>query len=287
MTELVLSLFPGIGLLDRGFEGAGFSVVRGPDTVWGGDIKRFHVPAGHFSGVIGGPPCQKFSLANRNRDITGGMELVNEFLRVIAEADPDWALMENVVGSPIVTAPGLVTQIFTLDASHVGSEQHRLRKFHFFHKAGTPELVIGRDMPGCDMPGCDAPALRDTLETVPGPVTIQRTCMASEGKRANRRTWSEFCKLQGLPDGFDLPGFTMVEKYRAVGNGVPLAMASALANAIRGRDRGVTPHRVCACGCGQFVTGRALTANPACRKREQRKRDSSMPTPAASQLELA
>lgn len=32
MTELVLSLFPGIGLLDKGFEQAGFSVVRGPVT---------------------------------------------------------------------------------------------------------------------------------------------------------------------------------------------------------------------------------------------------------------
>lgn len=30
---LVLSLFPGIGLLDRGFEDLGFCVVRGPDLI--------------------------------------------------------------------------------------------------------------------------------------------------------------------------------------------------------------------------------------------------------------
>lgn len=32
---LVLSLFPGAGLLDAGFTQAGFSVVRGPDLLLG------------------------------------------------------------------------------------------------------------------------------------------------------------------------------------------------------------------------------------------------------------
>ena len=262
---MVLSLFPGIGLLDRGFEQAGFSVVRGPDPLWGGDIRNFHSPASHFFGVIGGPPCQKFSMANRKRDIAGGMELVNEFLRVVNEAQPDFALMENVAGSPTVTAPGFRAQVFHLDASHVGSEQHRLRKFHFFHRAGTKELVIKRD-----------------AATEPG--QSQRTCMASEGNRANRRSWSEFCRLQGLPDGFDLPGFTVAEKFRAVGNGVPFVMACAIADAIAQRGRNVTPHRVCECGCGAFVTGRARLAGEACRKREQRKRDAAMPAVDRSQL---
>jgi DNA (cytosine-5)-methyltransferase 1 len=63
--QLVLSLFPGIGLLDMAFELEGFCVVRGPDVLWGGDIRRFHPPSGKFDGVIGGPPCQAFSkLAN-------------------------------------------------------------------------------------------------------------------------------------------------------------------------------------------------------------------------------
>jgi hypothetical protein len=44
MPELVLSLFPGIGLLDRAFEEAGFCVVRGPDLLWGGDVRVFHPP---------------------------------------------------------------------------------------------------------------------------------------------------------------------------------------------------------------------------------------------------
>lgn len=67
---LVLSLFPGIGLLDMAFEQEGFCIVRGPDALWGGDIKRFHPPSGIFAGIIGGPPCQPHSrYAGINRRI--------------------------------------------------------------------------------------------------------------------------------------------------------------------------------------------------------------------------
>ncbi|HEV2692080.1 MAG TPA: DNA cytosine methyltransferase [Verrucomicrobiae bacterium] len=268
MNEPVLSIFPGIGLLDRGFEQAGFWVMRGPDPLFGGDIRRFFPRTGHIVGLIGGPPCQNFSGSNRDKDFEKGMELVREYLRVLDQSQPEWALMENVAGSPVVSAAGYQCQLFTLNARHVGSDQHRLRKFHFFHRPGTPELTLQR---------------QDLSQFEPE----NRTCMASEGKRSNRRTWAEFCRLQGLPEGFDLPGFTMEEKYRAVGNGVPYPLACALANAIRNRDRGVTPHRVCECGCGEFITGKERLASAACRKREQRKRDSLRTvTPAASQVSL-
>lgn len=51
--SLVLSLFPGIGLLDMAFEQEGFCIVRGPDILWGGDIHSFAAPAGKFNGLIG------------------------------------------------------------------------------------------------------------------------------------------------------------------------------------------------------------------------------------------
>jgi len=252
--RLVLSLFPGVGLFDRGFEDVGFCVVRGPDTLWGGDIHNFHAPAGHFTGVIGGPPCQDFSTINRKRDSARGMELVGEFLRVVAEADPEWWLMENVPGSPTVTAPASIfycIQPIMLDASHVGSQQHRLRKFHFGCKPGGKHLVIAREVAA----------------------SVERTCLATEGRRHGRRTWAHFCNLQGLPDNFDLPGFKVAEKYRAVGNGVPYALSRALAQAVLDRDHAVTPHRTCECGCGLYVHGAAKTATAACRKRIERERN--------------
>lgn len=96
-APLVLSLFPGIGLLDMAFEEAGFCVVRGPDLLWGGDIRRFHVPAGRFDGVIGGPPCQSHSTASEIRG-TDAVDLVPEFVRVVQDAGPTWVVMENVRG---------------------------------------------------------------------------------------------------------------------------------------------------------------------------------------------
>jgi hypothetical protein len=51
MNRLIISLFPGVGLLDMAFEEAGFTVVRGPDVIWGGDVRRFNPPAGVFAGV--------------------------------------------------------------------------------------------------------------------------------------------------------------------------------------------------------------------------------------------
>jgi DNA (cytosine-5)-methyltransferase 1 len=253
-NNLVLSLFPGVGLLDRGFEDAGFCVVRGPDKIWGGDIRKFS-PARHiFGGVIGGPPCQNFSRANRKKDFAAGMLLVNEFIRVVCDAAPEWFLMENVPGSPTVTGPflaaGFHVQHFYLDASHVGSEQRRSRKFHFGFKSGR-ELVFKRDAAACDG------------------AASQPTCLAS---KSGGRSWKDFVRLQGLPDDFDLP-FTLENKFRAVGNGVPYPLALALAQAIAARGRNVTPHRVCECGCGEFVTGRAKLSNVACRKRMQRLRD--------------
>jgi hypothetical protein len=77
---LVLSCFPGIGLLDRAFEEEGFCVVRGPDLLWGGDIRTFHPPAGRFDGVIGGPPCQLFSsFRHLNPNVGRHGNLIPEF----------------------------------------------------------------------------------------------------------------------------------------------------------------------------------------------------------------
>lgn len=50
MTELVLSLFPGVGLLDRAFSNAGFCVVQAQDKITGGDIRDFSGISGRFSG---------------------------------------------------------------------------------------------------------------------------------------------------------------------------------------------------------------------------------------------
>ncbi|MCX6902818.1 MAG: DNA cytosine methyltransferase, partial [Verrucomicrobia bacterium] len=102
----MLSLFPGIDLLGRGFELEGFCIVRGPDLLWGGDIRAFHPPAGRFEGVIGGSPCQDFSRARRNEPSGQGLAMLAEFVRVVETARPEWFLLENVPTVPSVAAAG-------------------------------------------------------------------------------------------------------------------------------------------------------------------------------------
>jgi DNA (cytosine-5)-methyltransferase 1 len=258
MNNLILSVFPGADLLGRGFEAEGFCVVRGPDLLWGGDVRSFHPPGGVFAGVIGGPPCQDFSRANRQPNLSDGVSAVEEFFRVVTEAGPDWFLMENVPGLPWLTfPPGWQIQRFNLNAKECGGgcRQNRLRTFVFGFKLGY-ELVIERAEPEAAASPC---------------------CMASEGKRLFRRKFEDFCALQGLPRDFDLPGLSLSAKYRAVGNGVPVQMARVVARAIVRRP--VTmPVRVCVCHCGRPVKAGQTLATPACRKRMQRRRDASSVT---------
>jgi DNA (cytosine-5)-methyltransferase 1 len=234
---LVLSLFPGIGLLDRGFEDAGFCVVRGPDLIFGGDIRRFNVPAVKFDGVIGGPPCQDFSKARRSDPSGVGMEMLEEFKRVVIQAQPVWWLAENVPGVPNIDIPGYSWQRLDLLASDFGSKQRRLRHVQFGSNDGT--LL--------------------TIDRTAQVKATQPTVLANDS-----RSISVIADLQGLPQDFNIPSFTRSALVRAIGNGVPYGMALALANAVLSRQSGVT---LCACSCGRRVTGKQLYSGGACRKR--------------------
>jgi len=252
--QLVLSLFPGIDLFGRGFEDEGFSVVRGPDLIFGGDVVRFHTPPGRFDGVIGGSPCPDFSKARRGAPSGEGLRLLGEFRRVVLEARPQWWLLENVPGCPDLHIDGYGHQRIDLDARDVGMQQRRLRHFQFGHVDSVP-LVLPRSASA--RIGGDA------------------TCLASESGRLQRRDWGRFCELQGLPRSFDLPSFTLSARYRAVGNGVPVPMAQFMARAIR-KLGAFACVRLCSCGCARPVEGKAVYAGPSCRKRVQRKRDCSI-----------
>jgi DNA (cytosine-5)-methyltransferase 1 len=233
---LILSLFPGIGLLDRAFEDAGFCVVRGPDLIFGGDIRRFVVPPGRFDGIIGGPPCQDFSKARRDTPTGQGLDMLHHYRRIVLEAKPLWWLAENVPGVPDIYIDGYNWQRLDLNASDFGMQQRRLRHIQFGSRDNT-QLMINRS----------------------GAMGREPTVLASDD-----RPIPELAILQGLPHDFDIPSFTRGALKRAIGNGVPYGIASVLAHAIKNRQSGVT---LCACSCGRPVTGRQQYANGACRKR--------------------
>jgi DNA (cytosine-5)-methyltransferase 1 len=236
--QLVLSLFPGIGLLDMAFEAEGFCVVRGPDLLWGGDVKTFHPPSGRFDGVIGGPPCQAFSTySGINRHLGNRMaeDLTPEFARCVAEAQPAWWLMENVPKVPGINVPGYITTIRELNSRWLGEIQHRHRVFQFGSRDGRelhPELAALEHL---DLePACLASEARA------GRITNHRVNGKQKSLYHRRRDFDHFCELQGLPAGYlaESP-FTVKDRYRVVGNGVPLPMGRAIARAVRATIRNV------------------------------------------------
>jgi len=87
MIKWVLSVYPGIDLIGRSFERLGYTIFRGPDLLWGGDNRNFHVVEGIFEGVIGGPPCQWGSQLAKLGNVSA-QDLTSDFLRIVDEAKP-------------------------------------------------------------------------------------------------------------------------------------------------------------------------------------------------------
>ncbi len=228
MNNLVLSTFPGLGLLDRAFEEEGYCIVRGPDVLWGGNIKDFHPPAGVFGSVIGGPPCQVFSALKALNPLAGEKHgnLIPEFERVVFEAQPEWFVMENVPGAPEAEVPGYIVQSLILNNRWVGGEQDRTRRFSF----GTRD---GRSL-SVDVALFEDQAWHPTVLAGHGPVG------RGKGYDSNPSI-QDMCRLQGLPEDFleDAP-FTAHGKRKVIGNGVALPMGRAIAAAVRRATTGAT-----------------------------------------------
>lgn len=115
----ILDLFCGAGGLSLGFEKAGFSVIKAIDIdPWA--IKTYNYnrkdkvaevldiaemtpdylkSLGPIDGIIGGPPCQGFSIANGQRIIDDDRnKLYREYFRILEETRPKFFIIENVTG---------------------------------------------------------------------------------------------------------------------------------------------------------------------------------------------
>lgn len=256
-SQLVLSLFSGIGLLDSGFVNHGFCVCSAEEQLLGGDVRHFRGISGRFDGVIGGSPCQDFSKARRTPPTGYGLEMLSEFVRIVTEVQPRWFLLENVPTVPTVTVPGYHIQRFDLCPTDLGHAQRRRRHFQFGSVEGLVLNIQRQEFKG---------------EKIP-------TLTASEGRRTKKRTFDDFCRLQGMTWAVQLPDFHRAARYKVVGNGVHTAVAHEVASAILEATTSPNPDTIhstdvkfCACGCGRRVTGNKKSASDACRKRLSVKR---------------
>lgn len=111
-----IDLFSGAGGLSFGLKKAKFSPVLSVEIdshavatykrnfknteVYGDDVRKLSFK--RFNGsvglVVGGPPCQPFSVAGSQRSFNDPRDMIPEFIRAVKEVSPKAFLMENVAG---------------------------------------------------------------------------------------------------------------------------------------------------------------------------------------------
>jgi DNA (cytosine-5)-methyltransferase 1 len=117
----VLDLFCGAGGLSEGFKQAGFKILLGIDSdnaaletfrenhpgtgIISGDIREIErddvareTSDKKIDVIIGGPPCQGFSMAGKRQPNDPRNSLFREYLRLVKEIRPKVFVMENVRG---------------------------------------------------------------------------------------------------------------------------------------------------------------------------------------------
>ena len=158
MAKKLIDLFAGCGGMSLGFQNAGFDIVAAFDN-WQPAIDIYHENFSHpiFKVdlgrdditetvkklnpdiIIGGPPCQDFSIAGK-RDFEGKRaNLTLIFSRIIKTVRPRWFVMENVYNIEKSPVFGQALAVFkqagygitkhVWDASYMGVPQMRKRYF--------------------------------------------------------------------------------------------------------------------------------------------------------------
>ncbi|MCY3841861.1 MAG: DNA cytosine methyltransferase [Gammaproteobacteria bacterium] len=172
-----IDLFCGAGGLSEGFRQAGFVILAGNDIepfaietfaknhpgskALAGPVQNLSaldllraaaLNKGDLDCLIGGPPCQAFSVYNHQRGMHDERSgLFREYLRIVDGLMPKWVVMENVTGitsagdgqavDHIVSGLGelgYTVEMNTLRAEEYGVPQERRRVFFIGNRLGLP-----------------------------------------------------------------------------------------------------------------------------------------------------
>ena len=164
----LIDLFAGCGGLSTGFEMAGFEIPLAVEKdAWASetykknhpntfvvteDITQIHnldelldSSTIEIDGIVGGPPCQGFSLSGNRDPKDPRNSLFMEFVRFVKHYNPKFFVMENVTGLLSMKTKdkrwvkdvireefeqaGYNLEVFTLNAAEFGVPQSRIRVF--------------------------------------------------------------------------------------------------------------------------------------------------------------
>jgi len=185
---IAVDLFCGAGGLSLGFEEAGFAIAAAIDQdpihvqthqrnfpacqtftcdvadLCGDEIcEEAGILSEEIDVVIGGPPCQGFSMIGKRQKDDPRNLLLYEFARIVEELQPKYWVMENVEGLMMgTTRPmmfsflrrlkragyAIVEPVQALDAKDYGVPQRRKRVFILGYKPSLPAPLYPR--PGTD-----------------------------------------------------------------------------------------------------------------------------------------
>jgi len=250
----VLSLFDGISCGRLALERAGIKVNKYyaseidkhaikiaqknfPDTIQIGDVREIYPPDYYqdIDLVMGGSPCQSFSIAGDGSGFQGKSGLFWEFVRVLKAVNPKYFLLENVKMKKewldIITE-ALGVEPIMINSSLV-SAQNRVR----YYWTNIPNVTIpeDRNISISDIiPGATGATKRNqvTKDGVKPFLNIRKdnksNCLVSSySKKLNavvingefRSLTPEECEIiQTLPEGYT-DGISESQRYKAIGNG--------------------------------------------------------------------
>ena len=188
-----LSLFSGIEAASvawepLGWEPAAFAEIdefpsavlaeRYPEVPNIGDVTKMNWKKyrGKVDLVVGGSPCQSFSIAGKREGLQGESGLMFEYIRAVREIRPRWFLWENVPGALSSEGGEAFRQLLSemdklgyglawrvLDAQFFGVAQRRRRLFlvgHFGDRPPTEVLFERESLRG------DYPSSREKREAI-------------------------------------------------------------------------------------------------------------------------
>ena len=262
---MLLSLFSGCGGLDLGFEQAGFDIglaydIRAdsiaswnrnrPGNTCGhvADLRVIRFPemdrdyGGKFapSGVIGGPPCQSFSRANRSASTNDPRsKLVRRFftlaLRFHRYRGPlDFILMENVPGLAKAVKGRLLKQeikrleekgfevsVFHVDAAHHSVPQYRNRLFIL----AIPKSTVAMSRWSPPVSNEERKTVGDTIRDLPSPVFFTRG-INEEEIPVHPNHWCMVPRSRKFFDGSLIQGHTSTRSFKTLAWNRPSITAS-------------------------------------------------------------